>query len=256
MRRWRTSRTPPPSRSERRDRRFRGPDEAIDGWWRDILATISVGTLKQTTFRADHWSVDSLRHALLRLVPPTLLALVLAGLLAHPGGAGASVPRFPKPNCGWASAARVSQAIADPVRGLSPVWSERFAPILTCRYVERQARAQVAGEPIVGVEFLENQDFSTRGLTPVAHLGSCDPHAQCPGPGEPAWRLVRNGDTTGSGVGGASGSPSYVQYRVQDDLDAIIVTVDNPAGALRVSNESAAVERLVRSLLGRFRWDG
>lgn len=198
--------------------------------------------------------MERLRYALPRLIPPALLAMVLASVLAHPGRAVAATPHFPRPKCGWASAAHVSRAIADPVSAAAPSWSVQSAPILTCRYVERHARAQYRGEPIVEIQYLENQRFSTRGLTPVAHLGSCDPHAQCPAPHQPAWRLVEGGGDTTNGF--SMSSPRFVQYRVQDDLNAIVLTISNPVASLSVSNESAVAEKLVRGLLGRFRWRG
>ncbi|MGO9751204.1 MAG: hypothetical protein ACLP8S_29620 [Solirubrobacteraceae bacterium] len=179
------------------------------------------------------------------------LAVILA--LGAIGAVTASARAFPIPSCGWAPSAVIGKTFKDPVRAAKPVWITDFAPILSCRYIERRRKLQLGSNPIVTVRYAEDQRFSPlAGSTFVRGLGSCIRDPTCPRPHKPAWLYVR-WDVTAPGAGRLR-FVSGVDLRVQDGLNAIEIIVDNSGGPLAVVSEAGQVERLARELLPKFSW--
>jgi hypothetical protein len=182
-----------------------------------------------------------------------LLVLVLIFALGAIGAARATASSFPIPSCQWTPSATIGKTFEDPVRAAKPVWVTVFAPILSCGYIERQPKLQFGTDPIVIVSYAEDQRFSPlHGSTFVRGLGSCLSGDACPRPHEPAWLYVKQ-DPAATGPYGLQ-FVSGVDLRVQDAVNAIEITVDNPDGPLGVVSEVGQAERLARELLPKFRW--
>lgn len=178
----------------------------------------------------------------------SVLSVVIA--LGMMGATSATARSFPVPSCNWTPASLVGATFNDPVRLETKVWSTDFAPLLTCTFVEHQPKFQFGDVPItVTVTYAENQRFAAlNGSTYVRGLGRCLRNNACPRPHEPAWLLVRRRVT------GLQQYVSLVDLRVQDGLNAIEITVENPYGPLKVTSEVGQVERLARGVLRKFSW--
>jgi hypothetical protein len=183
------------------------------------------------------------------LASPVFVLIIALGAI---GAARAAASSFPIPSCHWTPSATIGKTFEDPVRAAKPVWLTAFAPILSCGYIERQPKLQFGNDPIVIVSYAENQRFSApRGSTFVRGLGSCLSNDTCPRPHEPAWLYVRQ-DPAAPGPYGLQ-FVSGVDLRVQDGVNAIEITLDNPDGPLAVASEVGQAERLARELLPKFR---
>jgi cell division septation protein DedD len=216
-------------------------------------------------------------------------ALLLVGALA-PATASAR-GRFPVPSCGWAPAPLVSQAIGDAVSATPPSWTTSIAPVLTCRYLEREPSLQLADVAVVQIEFREQQFVRPpAGAVSIPGLGSCIARVSCPAPGRPAWLFslqstpmtttstttapstttpstTTPSTTTPSTTAPSTTAPStttpsapagFVKLEaleIEDGFNEITIVVDNPEGPVPVSGETASLERLARRLLPRFHWD-
>lgn len=183
-----------------------------------------------------------------RMLVPLCAVLALSISLACAAPAGAR--GFPIPRCGWVSRAVVQHTFGVRVRARKPYWMTRFAPVLHCNFLETQSNLQLAGRPIVRVEFRELQRLRPQsGFVPVAHLGDCRQRVSCTG-GHAAWLYTQEASTS------LSPTPftASVSLGVQAGLNSIVIQVENPFGALPVSNEVAAAERLAKRLARRFRW--
>jgi hypothetical protein len=180
---------------------------------------------------------------------PALSAVVAVSaslLCAAPAGARG----FPIPRCGWVSAARVQNTFGVQVRARKPYWMTSIAPVLHCNFLEAQPSVQLAGKPIVRVQFRELQRLKpASGFVPVEHLGNCRVRVSCTG-GHSAWLYTQESS------GSLSPTPftSIVSLGVVAGLNSIVIQVQNPFGPLPVSNEVAAAERLAKRLARRFRW--
>ncbi len=180
---------------------------------------------------------------------PTLgaLAAVSASLAC---AAPASAHHFPIPRCGWVSKARVQRTFGVQVKARKPYWRTSIAPVLHCNFMERQSSLQVPDKPIIRVQFRELQRLQpASGFVPVAHLGDCRRRVSCTG-GRSAWLYTQRASTSLSPTPFTAG----VSLGVVAGLNSIVIQVDNPFGALPVSNEVAAAEHLARRLVRRFRW--
>lgn len=216
--------------------------------------------------RANISAGSGIRAAARRALPALVVSFALVAMCASTGAASAApapsaaatvenawARSFPVPSCGWAPSSLVSKTIDDPVRAEKPAWMTVFAPILVCRYVERRPQLQFGNDPIVTVRYAENQRFMPpAGSTFVRGLGKCVSNGTCPSPHEPAWIYIRQ-DLTQPGPQGLP-FVSGVDLRVQDGLNAIEITVENPDGPLAVASEAKQAERLARMLLPEFSW--
>jgi hypothetical protein len=180
-----------------------------------------------------------------------VLLLGLAGALAPAATAGGQ--RFPVPSCGWAPAGLISRTLGDAVRGLKPSWGTQIAPVLSCGYVERRPKLQVAGASLVLIEFREQQRVRPpSGAVSVPGLGSCVPNRTCPKAGKAAWLYELT-------TFGAKGNSRYAvrftklaALEVEDGFNELTIAVVNPNGPLPVANESHTLERLALTLAPRF----
>ncbi len=159
------------------------------------------------------------------------------------------------PSCSWAPAKLVGESVGESVAALSPQWGTQIAPVLSCRYVERVPHVQVAGAPLVTIEFREQQMVRPpAGAVSLSHLGSCVSAVSCPARGHPAWLY------TVTGFGTAAASPYAVKFsevealEVEDGVNQLTILVQSPDGPLPVAGESGALERLGRRLLPLFYW--
>lgn len=191
----------------------------------------------------------SVRTSLPARVAAVLSAVVL--MLVFAGSASARRRHTPVPRCSWVSSTLVQRTFNLAVRARKPAWATQIAPVLTCGFNETQPNLQIAGQPIVTVQFRELQRFKvSKALTFVPHLGSCVMRSSCPVPHKPAWVYIQQ--TSGSGSFGPY--VDALQLRVEDGLNTIVITVQSPYGSLPVTNELAAAEQLARKLLPRFRF--
>ena len=189
--------------------------------------------------------------------PRIVAALAVAAVIACAGTTAATASGgFPVPTCGWVSTGQIKTFFGVRVRALNGVWRTSFAPVLTCRYLERRPKLQFGNVPIVAVQYRELQRFNPGPQAkPVKRLGSCVEHSSCPKPHQPAWIITQQG-TTGPKPNAPYGLPyvSGVTLGVEDGLNALVIQVANPDGPLPVKNEVAQVEALARKLLPKFRW--
>lgn len=157
---------------------------------------------------------------------------------------------FPVPKCGWVSGSVIHHEFGVGVRAKKGYWKTRIAPVLTCNAFERHPDLQEPGKPIVQVQFREMQRFrpSSRAVF-VPHLGSCRRRSSCPRGHKAAWLLTDQSD-----YGTSTIHTSATLLAVEDGLNAIVIEVVNPFGALPVASEVKATEHLARELVPRFRW--
>jgi hypothetical protein len=175
------------------------------------------------------------------------LAVAAASLVCV---APASAHRFPIPRCSWVSRARVQNTFGVQVTARKPYWVTKLAPVLHCNFVETQPNLQVAGQPIVRVEFREIQRLEPQaGFVPVAHLGDCRRAVSCTD-GQSAWLYSQEASTS------LSPTPftAAVSLGVQAGLNSIVIQVQNPFGPVPVANEVTAAEHLGKRLARRFHW--
>jgi hypothetical protein len=174
-----------------------------------------------------------------------VLLLGIAGALAPAATAGSR--RFPVPSCGWAPAGLISRTLGDAVRGLKPAWGTQIAPVLSCGYVERRPKLQVAGTSLVVIQFREQQRVRPpSGSVSVPGVGSCVPNRTCPKDGKPAWLY----ELTTFGVQGHSRYAvrftKLAALEFEDGFNEITIVVVTPDGPLPVANEADALQRLGR----------
>ncbi len=192
--------------------------------------------------------VPSGRGAWSALLVSALAAAAMSLVFVGP----ASARHFPSPRCGWVKPSLIDRTFGLHVKAKKPHWTVKIAPILHCNYVERQSNLQVAGKPIVRIEFREVQRVKLApGFLPVKGLGSCRVRVSCPaGHRQAAWIY------TGYSATSASLTPftSGVALSVEDGLNMLSIEVLNPFGPLPVQSERAAAIHLAKKLLPRFRY--
>lgn len=188
------------------------------------------------------------RHRRLR---PVLLAMaLLAAALTFAAQASA---HFPVPRCGWVKPSLIHRTFGVQVRARKPYWVTKLSPVLHCNYSEQQPNLQVAGSPIVRIEFREIQRFKLApGMVPVKGLGSCRRRVSCPAHSahQAAWIFTSDSVSSLHPIQFTSG----VLLAVEDGLNMFSIEVRNPEGPLPVAREEAAAIRLARQLIPRFRY--
>lgn len=191
-------------------------------------------------------SARSLQRTITALIAgATALTLLVASAASAQRGHGTPIPR-----CSWVPSSLVQQTFNLSVQANKPAWATQIAPVLTCSFSEIRPALQTAGQPIVSVQFRELQRFKVNGFRFVRHLGSCVEGSSCPKPHKPAWVYIHK-------AGGSGFVGPYVdllQLRVEDGLNAIVVTIQSPFGSLPVTNELTAAKQLARALLPHFRY--
>jgi hypothetical protein len=101
---------------------------------------------------------------------------------------------------------------------------------------------------VLSIQYREAQRFSTHGFRAVGGLGSCTLIRTCPAPGRPAWeRVLRSTGPRGRTY------ISSTQLRVEDGINAIVLTLINPDPPRPAPSEPELARRLVQLLLPRFR---
>jgi hypothetical protein len=186
-----------------------------------------------------------------RLTPVFAGVLVATGLALSAAAATARTSS-PVPTCKWAPKSLIDKDLKVSVKAPKASFTVQYAPVLTCSYVETKSDFQAKGKPIVSIGFRESQHFiPPSAFTPVKGLGSCLARS-CPKPHKPAWI-----DVTHATTGTAPYAMTYVSgvtLFVEDGLNCVTITVQNPNDALPVKDETAQVEKLARSLLPRFKY--
>jgi hypothetical protein len=177
------------------------------------------------------------------------LMAVLAGVCLSLGAASAGAKSV-SPTCKWAPPSLILGDLHVPVKTPKASYALQIAPVLTCAYTEKKALFQAKGKTIVTIGFRELQHFiPPSGFTYVKGLGSCLPRS-CPKPGKPAWIDVAYRPL--------SSSPYALKYvagvtlYIEDGLNCLTVSVQNPNAELPIRHEVAQVELLARTLLPKF----
>src|SRR6202000_93962 len=121
---------------------------------------------------------------------PSPLPLLIRGLLSPPPP---EAKRFPRPSCGWVSAAAVSRALGEPVRATGGGWTNKSAPMLTCSYDELTPTFQLEHVPILRIQYAENQYYrKVPGARPLRGVARCVVGAPLfPKRGVAAWTLTK-----------------------------------------------------------------